>query len=111
MFDVIPFAFRDRLVRVIMRDGEPWFAVPDVCRVLDIANPSRAIARLPEKDVDQITLDELNSGRPLADNEGSAPGPLHSMKGSTPGPLHSMKGSSQKKERKHRQHRVRGRPL
>lgn len=33
-------------VRVIQKDGEPWFVAKDVCRALEIGNPSQALARL-----------------------------------------------------------------
>ena len=35
-------------VRAIMRDGEPWFVAADVCKALEIGNPSQAIARLED---------------------------------------------------------------
>jgi prophage antirepressor-like protein len=43
--------------RVIDRDGEPWFILTEVCRKLDIANPSDAASRLDgdEKDALGIT--------------------------------------------------------
>lgn len=37
-------------IRTILRDGEPWFAAPDVCRVLTIANTSDAMDSLDECD-------------------------------------------------------------
>lgn len=41
--DLQSFSFDDELVRVIMRDGEPWFVASDACRVLDIQNVSQAL--------------------------------------------------------------------
>ena len=38
-----------------MRDGEPWFVAADVCKALEIGNPSQAIARL-EDDEKMIAL-------------------------------------------------------
>lgn len=35
-------------VRTMMRDGEPWFVAADVCRALEIGNPSQAVSRLDE---------------------------------------------------------------
>ena len=35
-------------VRVVMRDGEPWFVAKDVCTCLEIANVSDACSRLDE---------------------------------------------------------------
>lgn len=35
-------------VRVIERDGEPWFVAKDVCECLDLDNPSQAVTRLDD---------------------------------------------------------------
>ena len=35
-------------MRVIMRDGVPWFVLADLCRVLEIANVGNAAARLDD---------------------------------------------------------------
>ena len=42
-------------IRTITIDDEPWFVAADVCRALDIGNPSQAISRLDE-DERMITL-------------------------------------------------------
>jgi len=46
--NIVPFAFKDQLVRAMERDGEPWFVGRDVCRVLDIKNESHALGRLDD---------------------------------------------------------------
>jgi len=33
-------------VRVVTIDDEPWFVAADVCKVLDLANPTVALERL-----------------------------------------------------------------
>ncbi|MFC3227312.1 phage antirepressor [Marinibaculum pumilum] len=50
------FGFEGWGVRVVIRDGEPWFVLADVCRVLEIGNPSDAARRLDddERGVDSI---------------------------------------------------------
>jgi len=48
MNDLIHFEFEAAQVRVIDRSGEPWFVLADVCRVLDIINPTQAAARLDD---------------------------------------------------------------
>ncbi|HMO07029.1 MAG TPA: Bro-N domain-containing protein [Paracoccaceae bacterium] len=53
---IIPFDFEEQAVRVVMRDGEPWFVAADVCRVLEILNTSDAVKRLDE---DEVTLDQI----------------------------------------------------
>ena len=42
------FQNTDWKVRVVMRNGEPWFVAKDVCECLDLGNPSQAIARLED---------------------------------------------------------------
>ncbi len=47
-------------VRTMIRDGEPWFVVADVCKALDIGNPTQALTRLDEED---FTLISNEGGR------------------------------------------------
>ena len=47
---VVPFSFEGKQVRTVTSDGEPWFVLADVCRVLEYSNPSQAASRL---DVDE----------------------------------------------------------
>ena len=35
-------------VRVVERDGEPWFVAADVCKALEIGNPSQVLVRLED---------------------------------------------------------------
>lgn len=42
------FSFQDKQVRVVVRDGNPWFVARDVCEVLDLSDTSMAIRRLDE---------------------------------------------------------------
>ena len=42
-------------VRTVLKDGEPWFAATDVCKALEISNPSQALTRL-EEDEKMTTL-------------------------------------------------------
>lgn len=42
------FGFNGFDVRVVVRDGDPWFVAKDVCEILDISNPTQAIGRLDE---------------------------------------------------------------
>ena len=47
--NLVPFLFEgERLVRVVIRDGQPWFVASDVCRVLGIKNSRDALAKLDE---------------------------------------------------------------
>lgn len=54
---LISFAFDATDVRVTSRDGEPWFVLADVCRVLGIGNTSDAARRLD--DDEKHTLDNV----------------------------------------------------
>lgn len=59
MTAITPFLFENEtLVRVVLRDDEPWFVAADVCRVLGTKNPTQAIAAL---DDDERAM--LNIGR------------------------------------------------
>ena len=35
-------------VRVVERDGEPWFVAADICKALEIGNPSQVLVRLED---------------------------------------------------------------
>lgn len=54
--EIIPFDYEDHAVRVMLRDGEPWFVAADVCRVLEIVNTTQAVQRLDE---DEVTLCQI----------------------------------------------------
>lgn len=43
-----PFSYDDQPVRVVTIDGEPWFVLADLCRVLDVANPRNVATRLAD---------------------------------------------------------------
>jgi len=45
-------------VRVISKGGEPWFVAKDVCDILDLGNPSQAVARLDSDERNTIILNE-----------------------------------------------------
>jgi len=46
MSQLIPLHFENADVRMVMRDGEPWWVLNDVCAILEIANPRHAATRL-----------------------------------------------------------------
>lgn len=48
-------------VRVITRDGEPWFVVADVCRTLEIGNSRMATDRLDEDEKAAVSLTDTSS--------------------------------------------------
>lgn len=46
-------------VRVIQREGEPWFVAADVCKALEIGNSRQAIVRLDDDEKGVISTDTL----------------------------------------------------
>jgi prophage antirepressor-like protein len=50
------FDFNETPVRVVERDGEPWFVAADVCRVLEHTNPTMAVQSLDEDDLSNIEV-------------------------------------------------------
>jgi len=45
---IVPFNFNDHQVRVVTIDGEPWFVLTDLAKVLDIAAVGRLASRLDD---------------------------------------------------------------
>lgn len=54
-----PFMFESHTMRVLTRDGEPWFVLADVCSVLDISNNRDVSNRLDEDEKGVVTTDTL----------------------------------------------------
>jgi prophage antirepressor-like protein len=59
MTGVVNFAFEEQLVRVVERDGEPWFVGNDVCRALGLSNPRKAVGDLDDDERGVTTGDTL----------------------------------------------------
>lgn len=49
--------YKDNPVRIIEKDGEPWFVAKDVCDILDFGNPYSSLAKL-DKD-EKVTLHNM----------------------------------------------------
>ena len=62
--DITPFAYGDQQVRVVTRDGEPWFVARDVCDVLAITNAGNVLAALDEDERSSIHIADGTSGNP-----------------------------------------------
>lgn len=43
-------------IRVIEKDGEPWFVATDVCQILDLTNPTMVLSRLDEDERSKLNL-------------------------------------------------------
>ncbi len=65
--DLIPFAFEDRLVRVLTdENGNPWFVAKDVCAILELGNPRSSVALLDEDEKGVCTVDTLGGPQEMA---------------------------------------------
>jgi len=53
------FRFEDQSVRTEIRDGEPWFVANDVCAILELTNPRKAIADFDEDEKGVTKSDTL----------------------------------------------------
>lgn len=56
MSDVIPFTYEGSAVRTLLIDGEPWFVLADLCKVLDLSNPTMVADRV---DSDALSTAEV----------------------------------------------------
>lgn len=52
------FRFGDSEIRVIDKSGEPWFVAADICKAIEIGNPTEAIRRLDDDEKDTLSLTE-----------------------------------------------------
>lgn len=59
--NMIPFKFEGAEVRVVDQDGEPWWVLADVCKVLELRNPTITGEKL---DDDEKAKLNLGSGSP-----------------------------------------------
>lgn len=53
-------------VRTVLQDGEPWFVTADVCRALEIGNPSMAVERLDDDEKGISIIDTLGGEQRMA---------------------------------------------
>lgn len=58
------FNFNQNEVRVVTKDGQPWWVAKDVCDVLDIRNSREAMVRLDEDEKNTVVLTDGNRGNP-----------------------------------------------
>lgn len=60
------FSFGSAPVRVVMKDGEPWWIASDVCAVLDLGNSRQALTRLDEDEKGVISNDTPGGRQEMA---------------------------------------------
>ena len=56
MSNITPFSYEDHEVRVLDVNGEPWFVLADLCKVLALSNPAVVAKRLDKADVCQTYI-------------------------------------------------------
>lgn len=50
------FNYNTNEVRMVEKNGEPWFVLKDVCKVLDLTTPKRVAERL---ELDEVSLTHI----------------------------------------------------
>lgn len=63
MSDLVPFSYDGHDVRVVTIEGEPWFVLADLCRVLGLARSAGQVAQRLDKDVRQTYTLDTAGGR------------------------------------------------
>ena len=58
------FNFEKRDIRVVMKDGEPWWVAKDVCDVLEIQNARDAVSALDDDERNTVGISDGNRGNP-----------------------------------------------
>ena len=59
------FKFQEHDIRVIDKDGKPWFVAKDICATLGIKNNRQAIKKLDPLDISSVIISDGTSGNPL----------------------------------------------
>jgi prophage antirepressor-like protein len=55
------FNFKGNQVRTVMKDGEPWFILRDVCEVLGLSNPSMVVEKLSGDERADLSITDTSS--------------------------------------------------
>ena len=59
------FKFDESPVRVVMKEGEPWFVAKDICEILGLDNPSMAVSRLDDDERGVSNVDTTEGKREM----------------------------------------------
>ena len=62
---LIPYPVHTQEIRTEMKNGEPWFAAIDVCKILEIQNHRDALSRLDDDEKGVVTTDTLGGRQEL----------------------------------------------
>ena len=52
--------FNEQTVRIIMRDGEPWWVAKDVCDILELTNPTETLKALDDDEKMTLRISDIN---------------------------------------------------
>jgi prophage antirepressor-like protein len=52
----LTFFYNERKVRTVIKNGEPWFVLKDVCEIIGLSSPHKVVERLDEDERNQIPL-------------------------------------------------------
>lgn len=63
---ITPFNFGTHAVRVVMRNGEPWFSAADVCAVLGIKNHRDSLMHLDDDEKGVVSTDTLGGQQKIS---------------------------------------------
>lgn len=64
---VVPFRFESQEIRTVVKDGEPWFVLSDICEILGLDQVSRAASRIPDNHRTLTSIKGVD-GRPRETN-------------------------------------------
>lgn len=64
------FNYQENPVRIIVRDGEPWWVLKDVCDVLGLSNPTIVASRLDTDEVTKFGLGGLSGESNIVSESG-----------------------------------------
>lgn len=66
MTDLITKQFDSKDVRIVLKDGEPWWVAKDVCSILDISKYRDALDKLDDDDRGSVKVDTLGGPQEMA---------------------------------------------
>lgn len=58
------FNYDQARIRVVVKQGEPWWVAKDVCDVLELGNSRQAVSRLDDDEKNTVTLNDGTPGNP-----------------------------------------------
>ena len=66
MSNLAVFDYNNNSVRIVEKNGEPWFVAKDLCNILDLANVTRSISRLDDDEKGIHTVNTLGGKQDMA---------------------------------------------